>query len=316
MKVSLGGERFVDCDCSGLCLGRRGRLQKQREGKKSEEHLRKLAAPPPTVCQRCDENVRRKRRPDRQLLPAQRECYRPIVRRVRFHLSFFPGRIESSARYLSMAGSSSDTLTTTPLVPMGKLRERRVFGLVDRPVARRDRRAVRIGRPDRRSPPPCDRSARPTRRARGARLRRARDPTDSRAPAVRYASMTRWRRIVRSAARRPRSVRRTPRYRSCAMQPLVGETANHSAHRRRRDAERGGDLVGRRRRPSLCSSSKIDLEIVLDRRGQRSDAYRSSCGAALMSAGIGRVRRCRCRSPRTSRTGTVDECRTSFATLP
>jgi hypothetical protein len=35
LEVCLGGKRFIDCDCARWCLGRRGRLQKQREGKKS-----------------------------------------------------------------------------------------------------------------------------------------------------------------------------------------------------------------------------------------------------------------------------------------
>ena len=80
--------------------------------------------------------------------------------------------------------------------------------------------------------------------------------------------MTRWRRSVRSAARRPSLGEAHAAIALVRDEPLIGEAAHHPAHRRRRDAERGGDLVGRRR--LAAALELVDrLEVVLDRAAER-----------------------------------------------
>src|SRR4051812_40506557 len=90
---------------------------------------------------------------------------------------------------------------------------------------------------------------------------------------------------------------------------LARQPADHPADRRGGDAQRGGNLIR-----AGCSVPRLELEdrleIILDRRRElgnrslRSHLIRCTLGA------LGSL------SPRTSRTGTRDRCRTSLATLP
>src|SRR5512146_1107289 len=88
---------------------------------------------------------------------------------------------------------------------------------------------------------------------------------------------------------------------------LLYESANHSAHRRRRDTQFLGDAV-RFGHAELRLELEDHLEVVLDRTAERRRC--PDRRHASVPRGVFR------RSPRTRSTGTRDRWRTSFATLP